>query len=102
MSTPDIVVLGNANVDLTTYVEHAPAEGETVIGHDFTIGMGGKGANQAVAAARAGSKVAFIGRRGDDAFGDIDPELAQRGGSPPGASRSSPRTLRKRHHLCGG
>ena len=71
MSTPDIVVLGNANVDLTTYVEHAPAEGETVIGHDFTIGMGGKGANQAVAAARAGSEVAFIGRRGDDAFGDL-------------------------------
>jgi ribokinase len=71
MSAPDIVVLGNANVDLTTYVEHAPAEGETVIGHDFTIGMGGKGANQAVAAARAGSKVAFIGRRGDDAFGDL-------------------------------
>ena len=71
MSTPDIVVLGNANVDLTTYVEHAPAEGETVIGHDFSIGMGGKGANQAVAAARAGSEVAFIGRRGDDSFGDM-------------------------------
>ena len=71
MSTPDIVVLGNANVDLTTYVEHAPAKGETVIGHDFSIGMGGKGANQAVAAARAGSQVAFIGRRGDDTFGDL-------------------------------
>jgi ribokinase len=71
MNTPDIVVLGNANVDLTTYVEHAPAEGETVIGHDFSIGMGGKGANQAVAAARAGSQVAFIGRRGDDSFGDM-------------------------------
>ncbi len=71
MSTPNIVVLGNANVDLTTYVEHAPAEGETVIGHDFSMGMGGKGANQAVAAARAGSEVAFIGRRGDDPFGDM-------------------------------
>jgi ribokinase len=71
MSTPDIVVLGNANVDLTTYMGHAPAEGETVIGHDFSIGMGGKGANQAVAAARAGSEVAFIGRRGDDSFGDM-------------------------------
>jgi ribokinase len=80
MSTPDIVVLGNANVDLTTYVEHAPAEGETVIGHDFTIGMGGKGANQAVAAARAGSKVAFVGRRGDDAFGDmIESSLSEEG-----------------------
>jgi len=71
MSTPDIVVLGNANVDLTTYMEHSPAEGETSIGHDFSIGMGGKGANQAVAAARAGSEVAFIGRRGDDSFGDM-------------------------------
>ena len=71
MSTPGIVVLGNANVDLTTYMGHAPAEGETVIGHDFSIGMGGKGANQAVAAARAGSEVAFIGRRGDDSFGDM-------------------------------
>jgi len=71
MNTAQIVVLGNANVDLTTYVPHAPGEGETVIGHGFGIGMGGKGANQAVAAARAGSKVAFIGRRGDDAFGDL-------------------------------
>jgi len=71
MSTPDIVVLGNANVDLTTYVDHAPAEGETVIGRDFSIGMGGKGANQAVAASRAGSEVAFIGSRGDDSFGDL-------------------------------
>lgn len=71
MGAPNIVVLGNANVDLTTYVGHAPAEGETVIGHDFSIGMGGKGANQAVAAARAGSEVAFIGRRGDDSFGDM-------------------------------
>lgn len=80
MSTPDIVVLGNANVDLTTYVEHAPAEGETVIGHDFSIGMGGKGANQAVAASRAGSEVAFIGRRGDDSFGDmIHTALTQEG-----------------------
>jgi len=71
MSTPSIVVLGNANVDLTTYVHHAPAEGETVLGHGFSMGMGGKGANQAVAASRAGSEVAFIGRRGDDSFGQM-------------------------------
>ncbi len=66
-----IVVLGNANVDLTTYVERAPNDGETVIGRDFTVGMGGKGANQAVAVARAGGDVAFIGRLGDDSFGDL-------------------------------
>jgi ribokinase len=71
MTTADIVVLGNPNVDLTTYVHRAPAEGETVIGHGFSVGMGGKGANQAVAAARAGAEVAFIGRRGDDSFGDM-------------------------------
>jgi ribokinase len=71
MSHPGIVVIGNANVDLTTYVEAAPSEGETVLGHDFTIGMGGKGANQAVAAARAGGTVSFIGRVGDDTFGAL-------------------------------
>ena len=71
MSHPGIVVIGNANVDLTTYVEKAPTEGETVLGHDFTIGMGGKGANQAVAAARAGGEVSFIGRVGDDTFGAL-------------------------------
>jgi len=71
MSQPSIVVIGNANVDLTTYVPSVPEEGETVLGSDFTIGMGGKGANQAVAAARAGGAVSFIGRIGDDAFGDL-------------------------------
>lgn len=71
MATPSIVVIGNANVDLTTYVTAVPEEGETVIGHDFTIGMGGKGANQAVAASRAGGNVSFIGRIGEDAFGDL-------------------------------
>jgi ribokinase len=71
MVSHSIVVIGNANVDLTTYVNHAPAEGETVLGHDFSIGMGGKGANQAVAAARASGDVSFIGRVGDDAFGAL-------------------------------
>lgn len=71
MSTPTIVVIGNANVDLTTYVDSVPEEGETVLGHDFTIGMGGKGANQAVAASRAGGNVSFIGRIGQDTFGDF-------------------------------
>ena len=66
-----LVVIGNANVDLTTYVQRAPEVGETVLGHNFSIGMGGKGANQAVAAARAGAQVSFIGRVGEDAFGDM-------------------------------
>jgi ribokinase len=69
MSESQIFVIGNANVDLTSYVPHAPESGETVLGTDFTIGMGGKGANQAVAAARAGGPVAFVGRIGTDSFG---------------------------------
>lgn len=71
MSGARIVVIGNANVDLTTYVPRTPEAGETILGSDFSIGMGGKGANQAVAAARAGSRVAFIGRIGRDAFGEM-------------------------------
>jgi ribokinase len=71
MSSAPLVVIGNANVDLTTYLESAPERGETVLGTGFSIGMGGKGANQAVAAARAGAHVAFIGRVGDDAFGEM-------------------------------
>lgn len=71
MSHAPLVVIGNANVDLTTYVPRAPEVGETVLGNDFTIGMGGKGANQAVAAARAGADVSFIGRVGEDTFGAL-------------------------------
>jgi ribokinase len=65
-----VVVIGNANVDVTSYVPEVPAEGETVLSDDFSIGMGGKGANQAVASSRAGSPTAFIGAVGSDSFGD--------------------------------
>lgn len=68
MSQADIVVLGNSNVDLTAYLPHTPTEGETVIATDFQMGLGGKGANQAVAASRAGAGVSFIGALGDDSF----------------------------------
>jgi ribokinase len=64
-------VIGNANVDLTSYLAVLPEPGQTVMSDDFTIGMGGKGANQAVAASRAGGSVAFIGRVGTDSFGDF-------------------------------
>lgn len=79
-SGPRIVVLGNSNVDLTSYVEHSPSEGETVLAESFVIGMGGKGANQAVAASRAGGSVAFIGSIGRDSFGQLTLEsLSQEG-----------------------
>lgn len=66
-----IVVVGNFNVDLVMNVHHFPAPGETIIGHDFTTGPGGKGSNQAVAASKLGADVHFIGRVGDDAFSEI-------------------------------
>ncbi|MFZ9102218.1 MAG: ribokinase [Pontimonas sp.] len=71
MSSVPIVVFGNCNIDLTSYVKSMPSDGETVLGTDFTIGMGGKGSNQAVAAARAGGTVAFVGAIGNDDFGDM-------------------------------
>ncbi|GAA1765611.1 ribokinase [Nonomuraea bangladeshensis] len=64
-----ISVFGSANMDLVAYVAQAPARGETVTGHRFRTVPGGKGANQAVAAARAGAEVAFLGAVGDDGFG---------------------------------
>ncbi len=64
-----IAVVGSINLDLIVSVERHPAPGETVIGGDCRQLPGGKGANQAVAAARLGSAVAMVGRVGDDAQG---------------------------------
>lgn len=66
--TPSIVVVGSFNQDLTWNCTEFPTPGETVVGR-FTTGPGGKGSNQAVAAARAGGAVAFVGAVGNDAFG---------------------------------
>jgi ribokinase len=64
-----VVVVGGANIDLVATAPVLPRPGETVLGHDFTQGQGGKGANQAVAAVRAGAAVTFVGAVGSDAFG---------------------------------
>jgi ribokinase len=64
-----IAVLGSTNMDLVTYVSKAPQRGETVTGREFRTIPGGKGANQAIAAARAGATVSMIGAVGNDAFG---------------------------------
>lgn len=61
-----VLVLGSLNVDLVTDVERHPKPGETVLGGDLTRVAGGKGANQAVAAAAAGARVLMVGRVGDD------------------------------------
>ncbi|MBN2446546.1 MAG: ribokinase, partial [Phycisphaerae bacterium] len=66
---PRIVVIGSANVDLVVPVRHVPGPGETILGGQLRTNPGGKGANQAVAAARLGGNVAFVGRIGTDEFG---------------------------------
>ncbi|WP_329115900.1 ribokinase [Streptomyces sp. NBC_01465] len=67
--TPALTVLGSTNMDLVAYVAAAPRRGETVAGREFRTVPGGKGANQAVAAARAGGAVTMIGAVGEDDFG---------------------------------
>jgi ribokinase len=64
-----ILVVGSANADLMIATPNLPKPGETVRGHDFLVAPGGKGANQATAAARLGGDVSFIGSIGDDDFG---------------------------------
>jgi len=66
----DVCVVGSANLDLVANVDRLPAPGETVLGTGYAEHAGGKGLNQAVAAARAGGRVAFVGAVGSDAAGD--------------------------------
>lgn len=68
-AAPSIVVLGSLNMDLIVRSPRLPTPGETVAGSNFSTSPGGKGANQAIAAARAGGRVAMIGAVGDDGFG---------------------------------
>src|ERR1700722_2514946 len=64
-----VLVIGSLNMDLVARCEHLPRAGQTVFGTDFFTAPGGKGANQAVAAARLGARVAMAGGVGDDPFG---------------------------------
>ena len=66
---PDILVIGSVNVDLVVRATHMPSPGQTVLGNGFVTSPGGKGANQAVAAARLGGRCRMVARVGDDAFG---------------------------------
>jgi ribokinase len=70
MRTQSIAVIGSSNTDLIIRVPRIPRAGETLLGGEFMSVAGGKGANQAVGAARSGGKVALIARVGTDAFGD--------------------------------
>jgi ribokinase len=64
-----ILVVGSSNTDMIIRVPHIPRPGETILGGEFSMAPGGKGANQAVAAARAGGRVTFLARVGEDVFG---------------------------------
>jgi len=67
---PVVAVVGSYNVGLTMQVPAFPAPGETVVGREFAEGPGGKGSNQAIAAARLGAESRFVGRVGTDRYGD--------------------------------
>jgi ribokinase len=70
MSVPQIVVVGSVNTDMVVQGPRLPGPGETVIGGRFVMAAGGKGANQAVAAARLGAEVSLVARVGTDWFGE--------------------------------
>jgi ribokinase len=74
---PIIVVVGSSNTDLVVQVPHFPSPGETVLGDGFIMAHGGKGANQAVAAARLGAQVTFVSSLGRDSFGEMAMEAYQ-------------------------
>ncbi|MEU8968520.1 ribokinase [Streptomyces monashensis] len=92
----DLLVVGSANADLVIDVERRPAAGETVLGGDLAVHPGGKGANQAVAAARLGADTALLARVGDDGHGrllldslraaDVDTVGVLVGGAPTGVA----------------
>lgn len=69
-TAPEIVVVGSTMIDMIAYSQKIPSAGETVIGDSFSLGFGGKGANQAVMASRMGAKVFMVNTLGDDVFGD--------------------------------
>lgn len=76
---PVIAVVGSLNIDLVAYTARVPGAGETVIGDRFVMGFGGKGANQAVMAARLGARVSMVGALGDDVYAGmtVDNLIAQ-------------------------
>jgi ribokinase len=69
MAEPVILVVGSTMVDMIAYADVLPGDGQTVVGNRFATGFGGKGANQAVAAARLGARVAMVNCVGEDAYG---------------------------------
>jgi len=75
METNQITVIGSSNTDMVVKTTRLPVPGETVLGGSFFMNAGGKGANQAVAAARLGGRVNFVARTGNDIFGSQSRQL---------------------------
>lgn len=63
-----IVIVGSVNIDITSYLDKSPAPGETLFANEISISLGGKGANQSIAASRLGLSTGIIGCVGDDPF----------------------------------
>ncbi len=80
MHKPSIVVIGSSNTDMVIKSPHLPAPGETILGGEFFMNAGGKGANQAVAAARLGGHISFIAKVGKDIFGKQAMQLFKKEG----------------------
>ncbi len=80
---PKVTIVGSFNTDLSVRTPHMPVAGETILGGPFTTGPGGKGANQAVAAARLGAEVSMLVKLGKDVFGDLAAQNLEREGVRP-------------------
>jgi ribokinase len=89
---PKVIVIGSANVDFTVAVDRLPAPGETVLGREFYQSYGGKGANQAVAARKAGADVVFLTKIGTDANGKMMEKHLVSSGLPPTGILRDPKT----------
>ena len=89
MSNKDIVILGVFVADTAYRASRQPKIGETIIGNEFSLGPGGKGSNQAVAAALAGGNVHFISRLGKDDFADMALSLWEKSGITPHVTQYS-------------
>src|SRR5436190_5105675 len=72
---PSVVIVGSAGIDMVIKTDHLPAPGETILGGTFFMNPGGKGANQAVAAARLGGAVTLVCKTGNDIFGKQSVQL---------------------------
>ncbi len=77
---PYILIIGSSNTDMVITAAHLPAPGETILGGTFFMNAGGKGANQAVAAARLGAEIVFIAKIGNDVFGKQSVQLFEQEG----------------------